>query len=122
MRLTATIGRKFWRVSPPPQSDTASMGFAGYVTVCVQLYCIVTVLHVSAYMVIFMCVGYFYFHVPEEICFAGFLPFLARGWLHVSIRIFLFCFFLSFLFFLLLVCNNNKKRQADKHTRKKQQY
>jgi hypothetical protein len=28
----------------------------------------------------------FYFHIPEGICFAGFLPFLARGYtLHISI-------------------------------------
>jgi hypothetical protein len=31
-------------------------------------------LHVSAYMATFKCVGYFYFHIPEGICFAGFLP------------------------------------------------
>jgi hypothetical protein len=29
-------------------------------------------LHVSAYMAIFMCVGYFYFNIPEEICFESF--------------------------------------------------
>jgi hypothetical protein len=28
-------------------------------------------LDVSAYMSIFKCVGYFYFRVPEGICFAG---------------------------------------------------
>jgi hypothetical protein len=51
-----------------------SMGFAGYVAVCVQLYCrcftvfhlVVTVLH---YMAIFRCVEYFYFHIPEGIIF-----------------------------------------------------
>jgi hypothetical protein len=43
-----------------------SMGFVGYVTVCVQLYCVsfhCLSLQVSAYMAIFRCVGYFYFHV-----------------------------------------------------------
>jgi hypothetical protein len=50
------------------------MGFAGYVTVCVQLYCVsfhCLTLHVSAYMTIFRCVGYFYFHMPEGFCFAA---------------------------------------------------
>jgi hypothetical protein len=51
-----------------------SMGFAGYVTsACsfiVDVSCLT--LHVSAYMAIFKCVGYFYFHMPEGICFAGF--------------------------------------------------
>jgi hypothetical protein len=54
------------------------MGFAGYVTVCVQLYCAschCLTLHVSAYMAIFRCVGYFYFHTPEGICFADFFVF-----------------------------------------------
>jgi hypothetical protein len=40
------------------------MGFAGYVSVCVQLYCVgfhCLLLHVSAYMAILMCVGYFHF-------------------------------------------------------------
>jgi hypothetical protein len=45
------------------------MGFAGYVTVCMQLYCVSFYrlsLHVSAYMAIFKCVGYFNFHMPED--------------------------------------------------------
>jgi hypothetical protein len=45
------------------------MGFAGYVTVCVQLYsvtCYCLTLHVSAYMAILKCVGYFYFIHLEE--------------------------------------------------------
>jgi hypothetical protein len=40
------------------------MGFAGYVSVCVQLYCVgfhCLTQHVSAYMAIFRCVGYFIF-------------------------------------------------------------
>jgi hypothetical protein len=48
------------------------MGFAGYVTFCVQLYCVsfhCLSLHVSAYMAIFRCVGYFYFHMPAGFCF-----------------------------------------------------
>jgi hypothetical protein len=45
------------------------MNFAGYVTVCVQLYCVnCHCLALSAYMAIFMCVVYFYFHMPEIIC------------------------------------------------------
>jgi hypothetical protein len=46
------------------------MGFEGYVTVCMQLYCVsfhCLTLHVSAYMAIFKCVGLFYFHIPERI-------------------------------------------------------
>jgi hypothetical protein len=46
---------------------TNSLGFAGYITVCVQLYCVschCLTLYVSAYMAIFMCVVYFYFHMP----------------------------------------------------------
>jgi hypothetical protein len=37
-------------------------------------------LNVSAYMAIFKCVGYFYFHIPAGICFSAFLSFLARGY------------------------------------------
>jgi hypothetical protein len=39
------------------------MGFAGYVSVCVQLYYVgfhCLSLHVSAYMAIFRCVGHFF--------------------------------------------------------------
>jgi hypothetical protein len=40
--------------------------------------------------VVVMCVGYFYFHMLQGFCFAGFLPFLSRGYiLHVSICVFL---------------------------------
>jgi hypothetical protein len=56
-------------------------------------------------MVIFKCAGYFCFHIPEGICFAGFLPFLARGYtLHISICVFLFCFSSLMLLFLVCVC------------------
>jgi hypothetical protein len=53
------------------------------------------------------CVGDFYFHIAEGICFAGFfaLFFLHVVTLHISIRV-SFCSVL---------------RQTDKHTRKKQQ-
>jgi hypothetical protein len=46
-----------------------SMGFAGYVSVCVQLYCVgfhCLSLHVSAYMAIFRRVGYFIFICLKE--------------------------------------------------------
>jgi hypothetical protein len=44
------------------------MGFAGYVTVCVQLYCVSChcLTHVSAYMAIFKCVEYFTFIFLKE--------------------------------------------------------
>jgi hypothetical protein len=55
------------------------MSFAGYVSVSMQLYCVgfhCLSLHVSAYMAIFRCVEYFYFHMREGFCFgAFFLPF-----------------------------------------------
>jgi hypothetical protein len=41
-----------------------TMGFAGYVSVCVQLHCVgfhCLSLHVSPYKAIFKCVGYFIF-------------------------------------------------------------
>jgi hypothetical protein len=44
--------------------EFSSMGFAGYVSLCMQLYCVgfhCLSLHVSAYMAIFMSVGYFIF-------------------------------------------------------------
>jgi hypothetical protein len=74
-----------------------------YMFHCLTFSCHCFTLHVSAYMAIFKCVGYFYFHIPEGICFAGFLPFLARGYtMHVSICFFLLCF--SSLILLLLAC------------------
>jgi hypothetical protein len=36
-------------------------------------------------MAIFKCVGYFYFHIPEGICFAGFLSFLHYYFVHKSL-------------------------------------
>jgi hypothetical protein len=45
------------------------MGIAAYVpSACsfiVDVTCHCLTLHLSAYMAIFMCVGYFYFHIPE---------------------------------------------------------
>jgi hypothetical protein len=84
-----------------------SMGFAGYVTICLHLYCVschCLILHVSAYMTICKCVLYFYFHMPEG-CFAGlffFVAFFHMVTLHVSICVFLCCF--SSLILLFLAC------------------
>jgi hypothetical protein len=73
-------------------------GFAGYVTVCVQLYCVVSLtLHVSAYMAIFKCVGYFYFHIPEGLCFASFF------FLCLFLRVVTPCTFPLVVFFIYLV-------------------
>jgi hypothetical protein len=64
------------------------MGFAGYISVCVQLYSVgfhCLSLHVSAYMAIFKYVGYFCFHMPEGFSFAAFFCLFSRGHiLHVS--------------------------------------
>jgi hypothetical protein len=49
------------------------MGIAGYVSVCVQLYCVgfhCLSLYVSAYMAIFKCAGYFMLYMLEGFCFA----------------------------------------------------
>jgi lipoprotein signal peptidase len=97
----------------------AVMSFASYVAVCVQLYCVIChclTLHVSAYMAIFKCVVYFYFHMSEGICFAGFPPppfFSHVVTLHVSICVLLCCFVKTY--------KQQRKKQADKHTHKKQQ-
>jgi hypothetical protein len=85
------------------------MGFAGYITVCVQLYCVschCLTLHVSAYMAIFKCVRYFYFHISEGIFFAGFFAFFSRGHtLHVSICVFpVLFFFVNFVVSCVCVC------------------
>jgi hypothetical protein len=77
------------------------MGFAGYVSVCVQLYCVgfhCLSLHVSFYMGIFRCVGYFI--LLEGFCFGAPFAFLfSRGQtLHVSI-----CFFPLLFSFVIFV-------------------
>jgi hypothetical protein len=79
------------------------MGIAGYVTVCLQLYCVschCLTLHVSAYMTIFKCVGYFYFHVLEGFSFAAFfLPFFHV----VTLCMFSICVFPLFSFVSFVV-------------------
>jgi hypothetical protein len=66
------------------------MDFAGYVSICVQLYCVGfhrLSLHVSAYMAIFMC-RIFHIHLLEGFCFAAFFFaffFTCGHTLHVSI-------------------------------------
>jgi hypothetical protein len=60
----------------------SSMGFAGYVFVCVQLCCVgfhCLSLHVSAYMAIFKCVGYFIF-----ICLKDSASLLFSTWSHCT--------------------------------------
>jgi hypothetical protein len=47
----------------------------------VEVSCHCFTLHVSAYMAIFRCVGYYYSHVLEGICFAGFF-YVSCTWLH----------------------------------------
>jgi hypothetical protein len=79
------------------------VAFAGYVSVCVQLYCVGfhrLSLHVSAYMVIFKCVGYFYFHMLEGFCFAAFFSAFFT-WSHSACFPFVFC---SCAVFLLYFC------------------
>jgi hypothetical protein len=70
------------------------MGFAGYVTLCVQLYCVschCLTLHVSAYMAIFKCVGYFTFIFLKESASLVFCLFLHM----VTLCTFPFVFFCS---------------------------
>jgi hypothetical protein len=80
------------------------MGFTGYVTVCVQFYCVsfhCLSLHVSAYMAIFRCVEYFYFHMSEGFCFdAFFFPFFFQV---VTFCTFTFVFFLCCFSSLILL-------------------
>jgi hypothetical protein len=80
------------------------MGFAGYVAAAcsfiVDVSCHCFRLHVSAYMAIFRRVGYFYFYIPEGICFAGFCLFCT--WSHFArIRL---CFPVLFFFVNFVVC------------------
>jgi hypothetical protein len=93
------------------------MTFAGYVSVCVQLYCVnchCLTLHVSAYMAIFRRVIYFYFHMFEGICFAVFffLPFFLTwshstrfhlwGWVKYEVLLLLFMQFFGTVLVLAL--------------------
>jgi hypothetical protein len=91
------------------------MGFAGYVAVCVQLYCrCFTVLHLvgAVFQYIFRPtwpssgVGCFYFHIPEGVCFAGFtctwLPFARfHLWGGLNMR---YYFDIMGYYYLLLLC------------------
>jgi hypothetical protein len=85
----------------------------GYVAVCVQLYCrcftvlrlVVAVLHYTfrSTWPSSMCVWCFTFIFLKESVSLFLMPFLARGYtLHVSICVFLLCFFP--VNFLILVC------------------
>jgi hypothetical protein len=85
------------------------MSFAGYVNVCVQLYCVschCLTLHVFAYMAIFRCVVYFYFHMSEGICIAGFFAFFLT-WSHSArfhLRFSVLFSFVSFVVSCVHVC------------------
>jgi hypothetical protein len=93
----------------PSDYITSSMDFAGYVAICVQLYCrcfpvlrLVSsfIQHVSAYTAIFRCVGCFYFRIPEGICFTGF----TCTWLHFALFHLCFPVLFSSLILLFLAC------------------
>jgi hypothetical protein len=95
------------------------MGIAGYVSVCVQLYCVsfhCLSLHVSAYMAILKCVGYFYFHMLEG--FAFFFNFFRVVTLcilpFVSFPLFSFVIFVAFCCFQqkFVKCNNDLYKRA----------
>jgi hypothetical protein len=50
-----------------------SMSIAGYVSICVQLYCVgfhCLSLHVSAYMAVFKCEGYLFYMLGEFCIFS----------------------------------------------------
>jgi hypothetical protein len=117
------------------------MSFADYVAVCVQLYCRVSchcfTLHVSAYMAIFRCVGCYYSHVLEGICFAGFFcilhvvtlcawlrfcTFPSVGWvkyevlliiIYAILTVMVYMFF-TYYFYLLTTCKIQKKLKISK--------
>jgi hypothetical protein len=90
-----------------------TMGFAGYVSVCVQLYCMLVFhclsLHVSAYVAIFMCVWFFniYIQIFKDSASLVFLvrcPFLRGHTLYVFHLCFvpvLFSFVLFGVFLLM---------------------
>jgi predicted membrane protein len=108
------------------------MGFAGYVAICVQLYCrCFTVLHlvVTVYTTCFglhghlqVCRGIFSFTFLKE---SALLVLLARGYtLRVSFVFFCSVFLVIFLFlacvFVCLFFLVNKKRQAEENRTEKQ--
>jgi hypothetical protein len=89
------------------------MRFAGYVSICVQLYCVschCLTLHVSACTAILRRAGYFYFHIPEGICFAGLFclslqvvilcTFASVGWVKYEVLfiIIYLCYFCTVLY------------------------
>jgi hypothetical protein len=85
------------------------MGFAGYVSVCVQLNCAgfhCLSLHLSAYMAIFKCIGYFIFVcLKDSASLLFFLPFFPRGHtLRVSICVFSVLFSFDIFVVSLRVC------------------
>jgi hypothetical protein len=75
---------------------TVQWVYAGYVSVWVQLYYVgfhCLTLHVSAYMAIFRCLGYFIFICLKESASLFLFAFFSCGHtLHVSICVFLCCF------------------------------
>jgi hypothetical protein len=82
------------------RKEQAVLFINGYCRLCFFLLVFTVSLHVSAYMAIFRCVGYFIFICLKDLLRCFFLSFFSRGHtLHVSI---------CFLYLL----------QADKHTRK----
>jgi hypothetical protein len=93
------------------------MGFAGYVTVCVQLYCVsfhCLSLHVSVYMAIFRCVGYLYFFIclKDSASLLFFFAFFSRGHtLHVSICVLPVLFsFVNYVVSCVCVCLLSRRR------------
>jgi hypothetical protein len=99
-------------LSPRISRYEYSEGFVGYVAVCMQLIvevsCHCFTLHVSAYMAIFSCVGYYYSrNSRRNLLPLFFFLYLALGYtlhvvtlLYVSICVFLFYFLISFCCFL----------------------
>jgi hypothetical protein len=92
------------------------MDIAGYVSVCVKLYCVgfhCLSLHVSAYMAIFKCVGFFIylFSYAWRILLCCFFFFGSLSFFHVfTLHVFHLCFvpvLFSFYFFVSLrVCSS----------------
>jgi hypothetical protein len=119
-------------------ASITSMAFAGYVAVCVQLYCrCFTVLHLVSlfYTTCFGLYGHlqvcrmFYFRIPEGICFADF----TCTWLHFArfhlcfpvlfsslILLFHACVFVC-LPFLVPCCRQTHTHETAKLTRKTEQ-
>jgi hypothetical protein len=69
-------------------------------------------LHVSAYMAILRRVGYFYFHIPEGICFAAFCLFLhvvklctfpSVGWVKYDVLLFIIIIYAIFVLLYIYI-------------------